>query len=136
MDVELIAASSAVEANPIKTETVCIGQGLSEAFQRSLSWLPEESRVNQIICDMNGEPYRANEYGFAMLRTADSFADDADFLTPADCWGDIGAASGPLFTVLAGFAARKRYSAGPCTLLWASSERGLRATALLRSTRH
>jgi 3-oxoacyl-[acyl-carrier-protein] synthase-1 len=132
-DIELVAAASAKEPNPIKTETVCIGQGLSEAFQKSLAYLPRDSRVNHTICDMNGDPYRGNEYGFAMLRTSDSFADDADFMTPADCWGDVGAASGPLFAILAAFAAKKGYSPGPCTLLWASSERGLRGTALLRS---
>ena len=133
-DIEVVAAASAKEPNPIKTETVCIGRGLSEAFQNSLAYLPRNSRVNHTICDMNGEPYRGNEYGFAVLRTADSFADDVDIMTPADCWGDVGAASGPLFAMLAAFAAKKGYCAGPFTFLWASSERGLRGAALLRTT--
>jgi len=133
-EIELLAAATAKEANPIKADTVCIGQGLSEAFNKSLVYLPRDSRVTHTICDMNGEPYRGNEYGFAMLRTSTSFADDADFMTPADCWGDVGAASGPLFTMLAALAAKKGYSPGPCTLVWASSEHGLRGAALLRST--
>lgn len=132
-DIELLAAASAKELNPIKTETVCIGQGLSEAFQKSLVYLPRDSHVNHTICDMNGEPYRGNEYGFAILRTGNSFADDADFMTPADCWGDVGAASGTLFAILATFAAKKGYNPGPFTLLWASSEGGLRAAALLQA---
>jgi 3-oxoacyl-[acyl-carrier-protein] synthase-1 len=133
-DIDLVAAASCNEPNPIKTETVCIGQGLTEAFRKSFAFLPIDSHINQTICDMNGEPYRGNEYGFAMLRTTASFAEDADFMTPADCWGDVGAASGPLFAILAAFAAKKGYSPGPCTLLWASSEGGLRGTALLRSS--
>ena len=32
--VELLSAHSAVEANRIKTETVCIGEGLSHAIQK------------------------------------------------------------------------------------------------------
>jgi 3-oxoacyl-[acyl-carrier-protein] synthase-1 len=132
--VELLSAASATEPNRIKTETVCIGEGLSNAFRNALASLPNEKRVNHTICDMNGEPYRGNEYGFAVLRSPGKFADDADFQTPADCWGDVGAASGPLFTVLASFAAQKQYNPGPLTFLWASSEGGLRASVLLQST--
>ena len=132
-EIELVTAATTNEPNPIKTETVCIGQGLTEAFQKTLADLPKDCHVNLTICDMNGEPYRANEYGFAMLRTAASFTDDADFITPADCWGDVGAASGTLFAILATFAAKKEYSPGRYTLLWASSEHGLRGTALLKS---
>jgi 3-oxoacyl-[acyl-carrier-protein] synthase-1 len=130
--IELRSAGSAVEANRIKTDTVCLGHGLTEAFDKALAVLPADGRVNATICDMNGEPYRGNEYGFAVLRSAEQFAGDADCLTPADCWGDVGAASGPLFATLAVLAAAKGYSAGPFTLLWASSEGGLRAAALLR----
>ena len=131
--VELISAASADEANRIKTETVCIGEGLSEAFRKALSALPHDCSVNHTICDMNGEPYRADEYGFAVLRSPGKFADESDFETPADCWGDVGAASGPLFAILATFAAKKEYNPQPFTFLWASSEGGLRAAALLQA---
>ncbi len=132
--VELLSAASATEANRIKTDTVCIGEGLSEAFKKTLSMLPSDGCVNHTICDMTGDPYRGNEYGFAVLRSPGKFADDSSFETPADCWGDVGAASGPLFAVLAAFGAKKAYSPGPFTFLWASSEGGLRAGALLQAT--
>ena len=131
--VQILSAASAIEKNRIKTETVCIGEGLSEAFKKTLASLPKDTFVDHTICDMNGEPYRGDEYGFAVLRSRGKFRDEADFQTPADCWGDVGAASGPLFTVLAAFAVEKGYSAGPLTLLWGSSEGGLRAAALLRA---
>jgi 3-oxoacyl-[acyl-carrier-protein] synthase-1 len=132
--IELLSASSATEPCPIKTETVCIGQGLSEAFKKSLECLQGDSKVNYTICDMNGEPYRGNEYGFSVLRSSGKFADDEDFMTPADCWGDVGAASGLLFAILAAFAAQKQYAPGPNVLVWASSEGGLRGAALMRAT--
>jgi 3-oxoacyl-[acyl-carrier-protein] synthase-1 len=131
--VHLLSASQAAEPNRIKTETICIGEGLSETFKKTLSVLPEDSRVSYTICDMNGEPYRANEFGFAMLRSARKFAEEADFQTPADCWGDVGAASGPLFAILASYSAAKGYSERAYTFLWASSENGLRASALLKT---
>jgi 3-oxoacyl-[acyl-carrier-protein] synthase-1 len=128
---EILAAASAIEPNCIKTDTICLGRGLTQAFAKTLAILPGDRRVNHTICDMNGEPYRANEYGFTVLRSPNKFTDEADFQTPADGWGDVGAASGPLFLVLDSFAARKRYRLGPLTLVWASSEKGLRAAALL-----
>jgi 3-oxoacyl-[acyl-carrier-protein] synthase-1 len=130
---ELLAAASATEGKRIYTETVCTGEGLSEAFRKTLGGLPGESRVSHTICDMNGEPYRGNEYGFAMLRSNRWFHEGAEFSTPADCWGDMGAACGPLFAILAAAAMGKEYNPGPRTLLWASSDGGLRAAALLQS---
>ena len=132
---KLIAAGSALEANRIHTDTVCIGEGLSEAFQKTLAQLPSESsQVDHTICDMTGDPYRGNEYGFAMLRSTGRFTDESDFDAPADCWGDVGAASGPLFAILASFAALKGYAPGPLTFLWASSDGGQRAAALLQAS--
>ena len=133
MPIEVLCAASATEGNRIKTETVCTGEGLSQAFSDALIGLPTGCRVSHTICDMNGEPYRGNEYGFAMLRSPGKFDDQADIETPADCWGDVGAASAPLFVTLAVFGARKRYAPGPLTFVWASSEGGLRAAALLRA---
>lgn len=132
--IELLSAASANEPCPIKTKTICIGQGLSEAFKKSLAHLPNDRKVNHTICDMNGEPYRGNEYGFSVLRSSGKFADDEDFMTPADCWGDVGAASGLLFAILATFAAQKQYAPGPIVLVWASSEGGLRGAALLQAS--
>jgi 3-oxoacyl-[acyl-carrier-protein] synthase-1 len=82
---------------------------------------------------MNGEPYRADEYGFACLRANEWFASSSEFVSPADCWGDVSAATGPLCVSLSVIAARKTYSNGPLTLVWASSESGERAGALLET---
>jgi 3-oxoacyl-[acyl-carrier-protein] synthase-1 len=130
---DVVAVSSAEEPNRIKTDTVCIGEGLTTAFRQILETLPNaEASIDQIICDLNGETYRADEFGFTMARTSSFFADAGNFLTPADCWGDVGAASGPLFVCLAIAAGRKGYAAGPLSLLWTSSESGERSATLVR----
>jgi 3-oxoacyl-[acyl-carrier-protein] synthase-1 len=126
--------ATAREKNLIKTDTVCLGRGLIEAFEKVFQYFPLSSKVDDIICDMNGEPYRGDEFGFASLRTAARFVDSADFQTPADCWGDVGAASGPLFANLAVTAALKGYAKGPCTLAWTSSESGERSAALVQTS--
>lgn len=131
---QIAGASVASEENRIKTRTICLGEGLSAAFREIF----EEKRydpVDRIICDMNGERYRGNEYGFAVLRNPGCFRDAADFDTPADCWGDVGAASGPLYVGLIAEARNRGYSKGPLSFVWASSENGARAAVLLGEPR-
>ncbi|WP_287191227.1 beta-ketoacyl synthase N-terminal-like domain-containing protein [Mesorhizobium sp.] len=130
---EIVSASTAAEENRIKTETVVLGDGLSAAFQFLFEDAPRDP-VDRIICDMNGERYRGNEYGFAVLRNPGRFRDAADFETPADCWGDVGAASGPLYVSLVTEAEARGYQKGPLSLIWASSENGARAAVLLGGT--
>ena len=127
----VLGVGSAHEPKRIKTETVCIGEGLTEAFRAALATLPAGSKVTDIYCDMNGEPYRADEFGFTALRTKEHFESASDFVAPADCWGDVSAAGGLLHAVLACAAARKGYAAGPLAFVWASAEIGERAAALL-----
>ena len=130
----LLGVAAAQEENRIKTETVCIGKGLTKAAHDVLQSLASaETLIDDTICDLNGEAYRADEFGFMLARTAERFVDSSEFTTPADCWGDVGAASGPLFVLLAGAAAMKGYANGPLTLVWTSSEGGERAAALFHA---
>ncbi len=119
------------EKNLIKTESVCIGEGLTTAFRGALSLLPPGTKVDALFSDMNGEPYRADEFGFTALRTKEYFEAAGDYAAPADCWGDVGAASGPLCSALAIISHYKGYGKGPLSLVWAGSESGERAAALL-----
>ena len=123
---------SAREECPIRTSTISVGQGLSQAIRQATAplRLPEE-RIDDSICDMNGEPYRSEEFALTVLRTQKAFVDSTRFVTPADCWGDVGAASGPLFASLAVAAAQRGYAKGPRTLVWASSEGGDRAAVVV-----
>lgn len=129
---ELLSAVTSRETRLIKTDTVCLGQGLTALFQR-LTGEPCTFPADYMYCDMNGEPYRADEFGFATSRATGLFRDPADFVAPSDCWGDVGAASGPLFVALADAAARKGYAKGPQGVIWTSSESGERCGAVLRA---
>jgi 3-oxoacyl-[acyl-carrier-protein] synthase-1 len=129
----LLGVGAAVEGARIRTDTVCVGRGLSDAFLGALSVLPNGERVSDVYCDMNGEPYRAAEFGLAILRVRKRFVSPSDFVAPADCWGDVGAASGPLGVVLACIAMAKGYARGSSALVWASSESGERGAATLVS---
>jgi len=132
---KILAVATARETNLIKTDSVCTGEGLTKAFKAALQSLPPQQKINHIICDMNGERYRADEYGFTVARTSEYFVDATDFLSPADCWGDVGAASGSLFVNLAIAASLRKYTNGPLFLTWTSSEGGERSAALLHVPR-
>src|SRR3989442_6158153 len=127
----LMATAEGYEPNRIKTDTVCLGRGLTEAVKQVLEVLPTENKVHRTICDLNGESYRADEFGFTLARTSERFVDATDVQSPADCWGDVGAASGPLFVNLWATGKLKSYAPEPWTLIWTSSENGRRAAALL-----
>jgi len=128
---QVLGVGTGFEPRRIKTETVCIGEGLTETFRIALANLPDGARVTDVYCDMNGEPYRADEYGFTCLRTKEAFDTASDFIAPADCWGDVAAASGPLHVGLAIISGAKSYANGPYAFVWASSEGGERGAALL-----
>lgn len=123
---------TATEANRIKTDTVCLGKGLTESIRKAVMplRLPQEA-VEGIICDINGERYRSEEWGFAMLRLPDAFVDPTGYDLPASCWGDMGAASGPLFVAIAVTAGKRGWAKGKRYLIWNSSEGGSRAAAVL-----
>ena len=127
----VLGTGTSMEPKRIKTETVCIGEGLTQAFRSALASLPAGAKVSDIYCDMNGEPYRADEFGFTALRTKESFESASDFTAPADCWGDVAAAGGPLHLALATVAGSKGYGKGPFAFAWGSAEQGERAATLI-----
>jgi 3-oxoacyl-[acyl-carrier-protein] synthase-1 len=125
---------SANEKATIGKRRVCVGAGLSAAFEHALAPVRSEKRVlTRMIGDLNGEPYRVDELGFALTRISDLCARPGDILAPAQYWGDVGAASGALFAALAFESAVRKPSLAETTLMWTSSEGGRRAAALVRS---
>jgi len=123
--------SRSFEKHQIKTDTICIGEGLSAAIRGACGPLDRaRGPVEQTWCDLNGERYRSTEYTYAVLRHWQLFK-TAQVAHPADCWGDVGAASGPLFAALAIAGWTRGYAKGRRALLWAGSESGYRAAAVL-----
>jgi 3-oxoacyl-[acyl-carrier-protein] synthase-1 len=127
-----VASGTALEKNRIKTETICLGQGLTDALRKVIAALklPEE-RINFAYGDLNGERYRNEEYLYALMRTQAALVKNQNFAAPAECLGDCGAASGPVFASLALESGKRGYALGPRALMWAGSEGGQRAAAIL-----
>jgi 3-oxoacyl-[acyl-carrier-protein] synthase-1 len=128
----IVAVGRGQERSLIKTRDLCLGEGLVAAVSSALQGLGRGQRVSRVICDINGERYRSEEWGFVALKLGARF-DDLLYVCPASSWGDMGAASIPLFVMLACQAAARGYAPGPRTLVWASSEQGTRGAVLVEA---
>jgi 3-oxoacyl-[acyl-carrier-protein] synthase-1 len=120
----------------IGTGTVCTAQGLTQAVREALADIGREELLTDVYCDMNGEPYRADEFAFLVTRTRERFVAASEFVAPADCWGDMGAASVPLLMTLACIAGVKNYAKGDLALVWASSVGGERGAVVIHTGAH
>ncbi|MDF3014572.1 MAG: hypothetical protein K0Q78_2776 [Cellvibrio sp.] len=68
------------------------GDGLDQAFKKALHGQPDLG-IQAIYSSMNGENFWAKEYGVAYLRSKSRFTDPVRIEHPADCYGDLGAAT-------------------------------------------
>jgi len=131
---EVSACSSTKEAVPRRGSEPCLGRGLTSAIENVLESLPKPELIHEVLCDYNGESDRADEYGFAAVRIGDRCVDATATRTPADCWGDVGAATGTLLVTLAVQAAERSWLRGSNVLIWSSSDGPERAALLLRAS--
>jgi 3-oxoacyl-[acyl-carrier-protein] synthase-1 len=80
-----------------------------------------------VLCDLNGESYRATEWSYAMARTFRDGQAVPPLVHPADCLGDVGAATGGVLLALAAAAMKKGLAPWKTALVWCSSDNGERA---------
>lgn len=120
------------EARGAHSDEGVLGEGLTEAVLSATAGLhwPREL-ISDTYGDVNGERWRAEDWGFTLLRTAQRFRDGTTYVTPVGQCGDIGAATGALGCVLAVQAWLRRCANGRHALIWAGSWGGLRAAVLL-----
>jgi len=102
------------------------GRGLTRALRAAMAGGVGHA-PRWVLCDLNGEAYRTIEWGTASVRLARELGASVRVTHPADCLGEIGAAVGGVLIAhaVAGFA--RGYAPAPEALLWAGSDRGLRA---------
>lgn len=110
----------------------CIGQGLTSVAQQAIADANQYKQfpVKHLSHDYNGEPYRADEYGFTALRLSDQLDPEHTRYTPALVSGDLGAASAVTHTALAAWSCGLRPD-GADHLILASSDDALRGALVL-----
>ena len=98
-EVELVAAADGEEPFAWHSGEAASGAGLAEAIDAVCC--AAGVKADATYADQNGEMWRAEEWAVSYLRTARHHTDPLTLFHPADCWGDLGAASGPMLAALA-----------------------------------
>jgi 3-oxoacyl-[acyl-carrier-protein] synthase I len=127
----LSGIANSVEPNSVYDESPCTGNGLTDVIRTVLAQTGGPIPVSLVVCDLNGERYRANEWGMAASRSFASESAPQLLWHPADCLGDCGAASGVLNVVFGTVAVARRNIADGRVLVWGSSDDGQRGAAVL-----
>ena len=109
------------------------GDGLSGTLEELFGQRDDDDPIQDVFCSMNGESHWGKEWGVAFMRNQDAFDPDHAIHHPADCFGDTGAASGPLLVGLAALGISTGLRSGPA-LVYCSSDHGQRAALIVAST--
>jgi 3-oxoacyl-[acyl-carrier-protein] synthase-1 len=118
------------EPGHIYTDEPYRGEGLAETFESLFADVNTGPPIGCVYASFNGEHYWAKEFGVAMLRHRSRFTDDYQTEHPADCFGDVGAACGPVMLALACLGIKEGYRRSPA-LVFCSSDYGDRAAVLI-----
>ncbi len=126
----ITGTASGQEPGHLYSDEPYLGEGLAQTIAMLLAEAPPPAPVACVYASFNGERYWAREYGVARLRAAAAFEPDNAVEHPAEVFGDLGAAHGPVLLALAAHGVAEGWRRAPC-LVFASSDRADRAAALL-----
>ncbi|VUD66207.1 hypothetical protein TDB9533_03530 [Thalassocella blandensis] len=88
------------EEGHMYSEHPYMGEALSQAVAGAMQ-NANSTGCTALYSAMNGEDFFAKEYGVAVIRNKKYFAEDFEHFHPADCYGDVGAASGAVLVAYA-----------------------------------
>jgi 3-oxoacyl-[acyl-carrier-protein] synthase-1 len=125
----LSVVAAGVEEGHIYSPAPYFGDGLARTLEALVSNAISEP-VREVFSSMNGERYWSKEWGVAFLRNRAAFHPEYRMHHPADSFGDIGAACGPLLVSLAITGITQAYRHAPC-LVYSSSDHAERAAVLV-----
>jgi 3-oxoacyl-[acyl-carrier-protein] synthase I len=120
------------EAN-VESEDPLRGDGLSQAIKAALADAGRELHdMDFRITDISGEQYYFKEAALALSRTLRVRKQVFDIWHPAECTGEVGAASGATIISAAQAACHKQYSKGQNILAHIANDTGQRAALALQ----
>jgi 3-oxoacyl-[acyl-carrier-protein] synthase-1 len=129
----ITACSASREEGHIYSDKPYRGDGLAGAFESLFASAGGSKPAACVYASFNGEHYWAKELGVAVVRHKQHFTDDYQTEHPAECFGDIGAAYGPVMLGLACLGMKDGYRPSPA-IVYSSSDFGDRAAVLVAKT--
>lgn len=110
-------------------EGACLGRGLRQAALQALK-NSKTTSLQYVMSDVNGEPYRADEFGFTLFALSEYTDPKPEEEMPVLASGDLGCASLLAHMALAAWRMRSSEQSGD-TLLLSSSEDSQRGAVVL-----
>jgi 3-oxoacyl-[acyl-carrier-protein] synthase I len=131
-DMVSLGMGFAVEKATIESEEPLRGDGMVAALQQALTAAGlTMAQIGYRLADLSGEQYAFKEADLAVSRILRGRHEFQDLWHPADCIGEIGAATVPGMLAVALTAARKGYAAGDPVLAHSGNDDGRRAALVL-----
>lgn len=127
--VHVAAAATASEAAPPPEKNEA--RGLSSAMSAALGDAGGEAPRPLVVCDLDGDRYRALEWTLALARVLGGVHEDGDVWHPAEGCGNSGAGLGALCLAVAVDALATGNAGASRVLVWGASAGPLRAAAVL-----
>lgn len=78
--------------------------------------------METVYASLNGESYYAFEWGIVLTRLHETLQTMKTLIHPADCVGDVGAATGALLLTCAASTLQQQSASVPQSLLWTASD--------------
>lgn len=130
---EVIGVGLANEPASFLSEKPSKGEGLTKACRTALSKSScDPADIDAVLGDLNGEFFRAKEWGYAELRCFGNCNDARQLWYPADCMGSVGAASGTTLMNIAA-AGLSRGWIEKYAMVFCSDDEGECGSAILRN---
>lgn len=125
------AVRAGAEPRTVASDRQSSGAGLCAALRALLegSGASGGEPPAWVLCDLNGESYRSFEWGAAVARLGAPLGGVKELWHPADCFGDIGAATGGALLACAAAAFRRGYAPAGEAIVITGSDAGQRVAA-------
>jgi len=114
------------EFNPITSDKSSSGTGLSQAIEIALEAVIEQP-VKYLFSDLNGESYRAFEWGVVSTRLAQYFDQKLEHIYPAEAFGELGSVAMMMSLGCFSEALKGEYAPDSNALIFVASDSGQRA---------
>jgi 3-oxoacyl-[acyl-carrier-protein] synthase-1 len=104
------------------------GLTLSQVIRDSMG--TEKDTDYTIMCNLNGDPVRANEWGYALVKLS-SVLNPKESIIPSESFGELGAAYGFVASCMAISSFERNYNKSRSILVWTSSDKGTKGSFIL-----
>lgn len=129
---ELIAIGEGTEPEAIESKKNSTGEGLTLALETVMQSTNSAAGYPSVYCSLNGESHYAFDWGVVLARLHETLEKTQNLVHPADCVGDIGAATGALLLACAIADFKKSKEIGIPSLLWTAADNGHRMALTLQ----